>query len=658
MNLTRRDFIRRSGGAATLGALGFPFIGKSRPGDARIMILGVDGMDPKMTARLMGEGQLPNCRRLAEQGSFLPLQTTDPPQSPVAWSSFISGTNPGGHGIFDFIARDSETLQPHLSTSKVEGPAKTLSLGRFSLPLGGGGPQLLREGPTLWDLLTDAGYDATAFRAPVSFPVVSKRAHTLSGITTPDLLGTYGTFTLYSTVPGTRSHEPAGGRIVRVRMENHLVDTVLSGPLNTYRSGRETVDIPLVISADPQRPVLRIDLSGHRILLKQGEWSEWITLSFPMVPGLAETAGICRLYAKQVQPYLELYVTPLNIDPAHPAMPIGSPPHYARDLAKDMGYFYTQGMPEDTAALSSGVFDDDEFRAQASYVLDERLRFLRHELDRYRGGFLYFYFSTLDLNSHAFWRTLDTEHPLYTPELAARHGDVLPELYRRIDEGIGWALDAAGNNTLVAVVSDHGFVPFRRQVQLNGWLADNGFARLRAGAQRGATSFFEDTEWGRTQAYGLGINSLYLNLKRREPEGIVNSGVEYEEVRTRLIDRLLAMRDPENDDQPIRRVLRREELYSGPYVDRAPDLVVLYNENYRASWDTILGAYPAEAVSDNLDPWSGDHCMDSAFLPGVFICNRSITQANPALEDLAPTILNLCKVDVPPTMTGRDLGVT
>ena len=654
-NLTRRDFLGRSSGAATAAAIGLPFVGRRAPTGQRIMILGVDGMDPAMLRRMMEAGEMPNCSRLARQGVFTTLGTTDPPQSPVAWSSFIAGTNPGGHGIFDFIARDPATLEPYLSTARVTGPAATVPLGTYALPLGGGDMQLLREGPVLWDLLADAGYQATAFRAPVSFPATSRRANTLSGITTPDLLGSYGRFTLYSTVPGTRSHDVPGGRIIRVRTERHAVETVLSGPQNTYRADGKAIDVPLAIAIDPGRPTVRVTLPDTRLILRQGEWSDWVTVRFPMITGLAETSGICRLYLKQAHPYLELYVTPLNLDPANPAMPISSPGHYAKALARDVGPFYTQGMPEDTAALSSGVFNDDEFRVQSTFVLEERMRFLRHELDRYQDGFFYFYFSTLDLNSHAFWRCHDPGHPLYTRALAEAHGDFLPSLYRRIDEGVGWVLEAAGDNTLVAIASDHGFVPFRRQVHLNAWLAETGYATLRRGADPGATAYFDDTDWSATRAYGLGINGLYVNQKGREPHGIVAPGDDYEATRTELRERLLDLRDPANGEAVIHRVERREDLYDGPYLDRAPDLVVLYNKHYRASWGTILGAYDKDTITDNLDPWSGDHCMDSSFLPGVFLCNRPIAVTDPHLEDLAPSFLDLCRVDAPSAMTGRKI---
>jgi predicted AlkP superfamily phosphohydrolase/phosphomutase len=372
-----------------------------------------------------------------------------------------------------------------------------------------------------------------------------------------------------------------------------------------------------------------------------------------MLGALVDVSGICRFFLKSVSPYAELYVSPVNIDPADPTMPISTPESYAKELVEEVGYFYTQGMPEDTSALSARVLNDDEYRQQATFVLEERMRFFRHELNRFREGFLFFYFSSLDLDSHAFWRSIDPHHPLYTEELNRKHGDFLPWLYHRIDEAVGMAMQQMDDKTLLMVISDHGFVSFRRQFNLNSWLMDNGYARPLNRMDRGQTSYFMNTDWSGTKAYGLGINSLYLNIRGREPDGIVEPGEEAEALRSELIARLTSIVDEKTGSRAIRNVYRPEEIYSGAHVGAAPDLVVCYNENYRASWDTILGKYPREVLLDNLDPWSGDHCMDPAFLSGVFMCNRPLQVKQPALQDLSPAILSAFGVPSPGSMRDR-----
>lgn len=619
----------------------------------KIIVLGVDGMDPRLLTEYMNKGWMPNCKRLMQMGGFSPIGTSDPPQSPVAWSNFISGTNPGGHGIFDFISRDAESMKPFLSTSRTTPPSRTVSIGKFNIPLSGAQTQLLREGPTLWELLEQGGVPSTAFKVPVNFPPTPSRAQTVSGITTPDIHGSYGIFSFYSNDPAYTYGDVAGGSIQRIRFRRNRAECVLRGPSNLFKIEQDDVNVPFTVEQRSRMALIRIQ--DHEILLRDGEWSDWRRIEFTLLPYLANVNGICRFYLKKTDPYLELYVSPVNIDPADPTMPISTPDSYARQLVQEVGPFYTQGMPEDTAALSAGIFDDDDFRAQSTFVLEERMRFFEHQISHFNEGFLYFYFSSLDLDSHAFWRAIDPEHPLYTPELAEKQGDYIPWLYTRIDGAVGKAMQHIDEKTLLFVVSDHGFVSFRRQFNLNSWLMDNGYAVPRNRHDRGQGSFFANTRWGRTQAYGLGINSLYLNVKGREPNGVVAPGDEYEKVRTNLIGQLMAVRDPQTGEKVISHVYRPQDIYDGPYVDRAPDLVVCYNRNYRASWDTILGGYPKEVITDNLDPWSGDHCMDAQFLPGVLLCNRPWQVRTPTLSDMAPTILSACRLRVPSVMTGRNI---
>jgi predicted AlkP superfamily phosphohydrolase/phosphomutase len=312
-------------------------------------------------------------------------------------------------------------------------------------------------------------------------------------------------------------------------------------------------------------------------------------------------------------------------------------------------------MAEDTKALSAGVLSNSEYRQQATFVLEERMRFFRHELQRLERGFFFHYFSTLDLSSHVFWRALDPEHPLYSPELAAEQRDFIPWLYGQVDDAIGETLKRVDERTLLFVMSDHGFTSFRRQFNLNSWLMDAGYVRPKVSRVQSVNSFFADVDWQRTKAYGLGINGLYLNLKGREIHGTVSPGREADDLCRELAERLVAVRDPQTGEAVIAHVHRARDIYSGPYATEGPDLIVAYNDHYRASWDTILGGFPREVVLDNTDAWSGDHCVASQFVPGVLLSNRPVRAENPGLEDLAPTILAEFGVGVPAEMTGKNL---
>lgn len=653
--MSRRTFVGTAGAIlAGLGGCGTRGPSRNEPAD-RVIVLGVDGFDPELLERYTGEGRMPNCRRLIAQGSFHRLRTSDPPQSPVAWSNFISGTNPGGHGIFDFLARDPKTMIPYHATARAEQSAMQLPVGQWRIPLSAGRLNNLRKGPTFWTILEARGVPCTVLRVPANFPPASGETVALSGMGTPDLLGGYGTFSFYTDDATSQSRDVPGGQIVRVDVRDQTVSCKLSGPPNSFDAASAPVELPFTVDLDPNLPLAKFTIQDQAFILKEGEWSDWIPVRFDLLPHLAEAAGICRFYLKQARGSFALYVSPVNIDPLHPTLPISNPPDYSKRLVRELGYFYTQGMAEDTKALSAGVLTNQEYRAQATFVLDERMRFFRHEFARFERGFFFHYFSTLDLSSHVFWRTLDPRHPLYSPSLADEHADFIPSLYTKVDDAIGIALDSADDRTLLFVMSDHGFTSFRRQFNLNSWLMEAGYIRPRVSRVQSVNSLYADVDWKRTKAYGMGINGVYLNLRGREVHGIVESGDAADNLCRELTERLLAIRDPDTGEAVITRVHRARDLYSGPFVDDGPDLIIGYNAHHRASWETILGGFPREIVLDNTDPWSGDHCVDSTFVPGVLLSNRPIQDDAPALEDFAPTILAEFGAPVPAEMTGKDL---
>jgi predicted AlkP superfamily phosphohydrolase/phosphomutase len=652
---TRREFLVGGGAALSVAGAGLAMrrnviAARRRP---NVIVLGIDGMDPRLVARFVQEGRMPNAKRLIGTGTFCPLGTSVPPQSPIAWSSFISGANPGVHGIYDFIHREPATLKPYLSTSRTLPPGKTIDFKGWTFPLSGGQAELLRKGPTFWLNLEEHGVDCTIVKIPANYPPTPCRSRTLSGLSTPDVLGTYGTFTYVTSDPLEVRDDVGGGRIVQAYLENGKTEIELEGPPNTYREDKRYTRVTLTIFCDRTNPAATISVQGHEILLKEGEWSDWVRVRFEVIPRLRKLSGICRLYLKSVHPHLRLYVSPINIDPVYPALPISTPDGYARELAQNAGLFYTQGMPEDTKALSEGVFTDEEYIEQATFVLRERLRLYDYELSRFTGDFFFFYFSSLDLDSHTFWRALDKGHPLYSPELGKRHGGFLPWLYSQMDGVIEKAMERLSDDDLLIVMSDHGFTSFRRGFNLNTWLLENGYAALIDPRSQGEAEYFANTDWRRTRAYGLGINSLYLNIKGREFSGIVSPGDEARGLADELAARLREATDPETGERAIINVYKRDEVYSGECAKDAPDLIIGYNRHHRASWDTILGEYPRKVFVDNLDPWSGDHCMDATLIPGTFMSNRKIALPDPNLTDLAPTILAHFGAPKPPETTGR-----
>jgi predicted AlkP superfamily phosphohydrolase/phosphomutase len=604
----------------------------------KLIILGIDGMDPDLLTKLMAEGKMPNFARLAQQGSFRKLTTSIPPQSPVAWSNLITGMNAGGHGIFDFIHRDPKTFQLYFSTSKVEGPKHSWQIGNWVVPLGSGSAEQLRHGKAFWEFLDDRGIPNSVYRIPANFPPISAKGKTLSGMGTPDLRGTYGTFTFYTDDATAVAGAVEGGEVVQVEAQNNRVSSSLLGPGNTFRKDSPPATEPFTVDVDPLEPVARIHFQSQNFVLKEGEWSGWVPVEFQLMPIIGNVRGICRFFLKQAHPRFQLYVSPINIDPSNPALPISTPSSYSRDLVKEIGQYHTQGIAEDTKALSAGVLDDKEYLEQSRTVLAEHRRAFDAEFPKFKDGLFFFYFSSLDLNAHMMWRLTDPSHPAYDAALASQYGTALEQFYQQLDQVLGEVLAKIDNDTTLLVLSDHGFAPYRRSFNLNTWLLQNGYITLKPGAAPDANEPFAEVDWSHTRAYALGLNGLYVNMRGREREGIVES-TQADELLREIRQKLTEIRDSKDNSQAITRVDLASEVYQGPYARTGPDALVGYNRGYRAGWKTILGAFPPDVFEDNANPWSGDHCMDYTKVPGVLLSNRKIDAEYPALTDIAPTIL-------------------
>jgi len=611
-------------------------------------------MDPQLLTRFMQEGKMPNFATLAQRGSLKRLTSSIPPQSPVAWSNMITGMNAGGHGLFDFIHRDPKTLALYFSASRVEAPKHSIHLGSWVIPLGSGSAEQLRRGKAFWEILDDHGIPNSVFRIPANFPPVPAKGETLSGMGTPDLRGTYGTFSFYTDDPTAVAGAVEGGQVIPVQVENSQVIANLIGPDNTFRKGSPAATEPFSVAVDPLESVARIAVQDHEFVLREGEWSDWVKIEFQLIPFFGNVKGMCRFYLKQAHPRFQLYVSPINIDPADPALPISTPSSYSRFLSQEVGEFYTQGIAEDTKALSNGVLDDKEFLEQSRTVLAEHRRIFDLQFPKFQKGVFFFYFSSLDLNSHMLWRLIDPEHPAYDATLASQYGSVLQEFYQQMDQVLGEVLPKLNEHTTLLVLSDHGFAPYRRSFNLNTWLLNNGYITLKSDANPDDNEPLANVDWSKTRAYGLGLNGLYLNMHARERQGIVTPGAEADALLKEIREKLLAVRDPINN-LPITRVDFAADVYQGPYAHDGPDALVGYNRGYRAGWKTILGAFPPEVLEDNTNAWSGDHCMDYTLVPGVLLSNRDIAAATPALTDIAPTILAEFGIAKPKDMMGQSV---
>jgi hypothetical protein len=469
----------------------------------------------------------------------------------------------------------------------------------------------------------------------------------LSGMGTPDMRGTARTYSFYTDDPAlTRANdsvetrkEVSGGEIVKVKVQRGRAILTVLGPPNTLRKDQASTSVAVTVDVDPAENVARIELNGQRIVLRQGEWSEWFHASFPLISGLKSAPGIFRVYLQQAHPYLRLYVSPINIDPAEPALPISTPASFSRKLNDAVGPFYTEGIAEETGAYRAGLFSRAEFLQQSHKVLSDSMRLFRRELDRFHDGLLFYYFSSVDQNSHMLWGRFD---------------DDLLEIYKTIDIAVGEAMQKAGSDTKLVILSDHGFARFDRAVHLNSFLMQNGFLQLDDPKNVGDDQLFAHVDWGRTVAYAVGLNAVYLNQEGRENGGIVPA-VDRQVILNRIAAKLKELKDPVTGENVVDTVYFSETAYKGKNLKYAPDILVGFRRGYRASWQTALGAVPKDTVEDNTQAWIGDHCMAAHLVPGVVLSNRKISLADPGLEDVPTTILGEFGVKNGPGMIGRSI---
>ncbi len=656
---TRREFVRRHlvGGTAC-AAVGAGHLACSRRSGretgTRVIVLGLDGMDPEIVGGMMRDGLLPTFARVAREGFFGALGTSDPPQSPVAWANFITGCNPGTHAIFDFIHRDPATYLPFLSCSRTTPPSRILDLGDWRIPLSGGGVENLRRGRAFWEILEDHDVPATVFKIPSNFPPSPTGQRTFSGMGTPDVLGTYGTFSYYTEELELLGEDLGGGRVFPVEMRGETVTAAIPGPPNSLRRESPATEAVFTVVRDPRFGAARITLGGTELVLNEGEWSDWVHVEFPMAPPVT-VHGICRFFLKQVRPTFKLYVSPVNIDPADPAMPLSTPEDYAQELAARFGPFHTKGLPADTKALDQGVLDEAAFLADDARFLGEQVALFEYELARFEAGLLFFYISSTDQRSHMFWRLQDPRHPAYDASLASEYRNAISATYQEMDQLLARALQAADEHTLLLAISDHGFSPFYRAFHVNSWLREAGYLKLRPGRWRGAGDFLRGVDWSRTRAYAYGLNGLYVNRRGREGQGIV-ADTEVPALVAELVDGLERVTDPETGTRAVRTALAATSCYSGPRVAEAPDLVLGYERGWRGSWQTALGQIPNVLFATNDAKWSGDHCMASEVLPGILLANRPLrTGGRPNLCDVTATVLDALGVPADGNLDGHSL---
>ncbi len=608
----------------------------------KVIVIGLDGLEPKIVEQLLAAGELPHLVSLAGKGGYCRIATTFPAQTPVAWSSFATGTNPGGHGVFDFIRRDPEKLLPE------PGLNRYVQHSAFLPPRA----ENLRRGVPLWDLLSHAGIASTVIRCPCSYPPDELKGRLLAGLGVPDIRGGFGTPTFFTSAAGVRQLESETVTQLDLAGAGE-VSTVLLGPRHP-KQGTD-VALPLRLQVNRSAKTVRVVSDGKpKVLeLREGSWSDWLKVKFRL-SRLQSVAAMVRFFLVCVEPELELYASPVNFDPKTPLFPISTPWDYAGELARELGDFYTTGMVEEHTGLNNGRIDEAAFLDQCAAVLAERERMMCYELDRFTAGLFFCLFDTPDRVQHMFWRFREPDHPANRTAPVAGWEGVIEDHYRRCDAAVGRAMDYVDDETLIIVLSDHGFTSFQRAVNLNTWLYHNGLLALESGAKPGddAGDMLEQVDWNGTQAYAVGFGGIYLNLEGREARGIVRSD-QVTGVTDAIERQLSGLTDPDRGKVAVRSVSRRRDIYVGQFASESPDLVVNFAAGYRASSGTALGAVPEGVVVDNRQRWSGDHAVDPTLVPGVLFMNSPFDGSRVHITDLAPTILNALGVEQGAAMEGR-----
>lgn len=546
----------------------------------RVVILGIDGLEPKIVNSLLKAKKIPH---LAQFPYYSQLQTTIPPQSPVAWASFITSVNPEKHQLFDFVKRNPENYQPYLAYS-MEAKEPAIQAKPFW--------QVSEELPTKVLFLPD------------TYPASQLNGQMISGMGTPDILGTDGNFYLYSTQKLNKKFKR--GSFVSIKKARRI-ETLISGPKYQAIQEIKTSSIPLVIK--PKKDSLELEIQGQKIPLKKNQFSPWIRLSFK-IDLFRKVSVLAKFYLRSLQPEINLYLSPLNIDPQKPFYSISFPKNFSQKLTQKYGNFSTLGLPHDTWALQEGIFNQAAFLQQTDDLLEKRKKIILGELADFPTGLFVAYLGTIDSIQHMFWS----------------QQKIINDYYRKMDEVVGQVMKLLDENDSLFILSDHGFGPFNYEVHLNTWLRDNGYLSLKKG--KIGKELLKNIDWTKTKAYALGFNSLYLNLKGREGQGIVTKR-EKPRLIKEISQKLRNLKNPTNNQRVIKNIYPRKE----------PDLIIGYYQNHRASWETAVGATPKKVFKKRTEKWKGDHLFDASEVPGVFFANQKLRLRKPAITDVIPLAL-------------------
>ena len=685
----------------------------------KTIVLGFDGADGDLTQQWMEEGLLPNLAKLRDQGTFAPLMPTIPSQTPVSWSTFATGLDPGRHGVFDFLKRDPANYRPQLGL--IEEGSKVLLWGdRNPLVIGIGSAAILalllwlilrklsnrvirvvvvlalsvgagvatakmadswlpdemptaenpRQGDTFWELLGGEGYRTRVVRLPQNFPPKpTENNHLLTGLGTPDLslrVGKPFFFTselFFEAEDGDFSLE-----VVELIDNRGRIPTKIQGPPDRLFSEPGKLDyleLPMVIEVAEDRRSVTIEVSGNEVVLEPGQWSDWKDFEFTFNP-IISMNGIGRFHLISIDPEVRLYLSPIQFNPEK--LPMGfnlsHPKSFAASLMSEHGHYKTIGWAIDTWSLNEGTIPEELFLEDVEMTVSRYEKMLDEQLDiADEWDVLVHYFEFTDKVQHMMFRLFDPEHPRYDAELAEKYGNSILESYQRMDKIVGHVMDRMPEGTQLYVVSDHGFSSWRWTMNYNTWLAQNGYMRLNGEDPQRMNlemlfdkgDFFVNVDWSQTKAYALGFGNIFINLEGREAKGIVPVE-EYEPLMEEIRSKLLEYVDEKTGDKPVAHVYKRTEAYSSFDEKLVPDMIATNNDYYRAGWQDTLGGIAPSVIGVNNKRWSGDHCsLYPPLVQGILFSNQKLQDRQPFMEDVTPTILDIYGVQPTVELDGASL---
>lgn len=604
----------------------------------RLVVLAVSGLDHGVVEDLVGKHKLPHIARLHR----VPLATATPADPAVAWASFATGTVPAVHGIVGEVARMPESYE--LSDLHFTG----------SLTDPGSPPRSLLAEEPFWITVSKHDRHVRVLRAPSSFPPGRvEDGEVLSGPGTPGIAGDAGSYILVRSGPtpgGGRS--PAGGVLVpATALPDGGWKAAVPGPRRDGQILHAEVVFTTGNAVGKGAPTLRANGGEGEVEASEGQWSDWMALSFG--GGSGQVRGIARFLPLSLESGIEVLMEPPGADPWAPLVPLSSPRYYAGFLADRYGRYRTTGSLVDVRAFAAGVIDLPSLLRQTYASWEEQERMTLGEFGR--GGWDLFVsvFPQPGPAVHIIARAGGEKMPASDAGMIESYGDTVEKLYSRLDGMVGEIMKGLHAEDRLILVGVRSARPVRREFNLTAWLVKERYCVLQRKARTSSLDGFADYDWQATRAWAAGSGGIFLNNEGREPVGVVQQGQESEDLLEEIRSKLLGLRD---EGRPVvKEVLRGDELFQGPARGRAPDLLILLQSGYGIGPAGMFGGVPARVFQDSKRPWvpmaDGGHPSDAR---GVMLTTFT-PRSEPAVTDIAPTVLGFFGIKPLPSCTGKNL---